>query len=56
MQLPLLFLGQTVEFNLEIVTCDHFSLLCFGVDYKRIVKMQETLRRVRVGSSREEGP
>jgi len=38
-----------VDFNLEIVTCDHFSSLCFGVDDERIVEMQETLEKSQGG-------
>ena len=48
-QLPLLFLGRAAEFNVEIVTCDHFSSQCFGVDDERIVEMQETVEKSQDG-------
>ena len=37
--------GRVVEFTLEIVTCDHFSSLCFGRDDGIIVEMQEALKK-----------
>ena len=48
-QLPLLFLGRAAEFSLEIVTCDHLSSQCFGVDDERIVEMQETVEKSQDG-------
>ena len=38
-----------MEFTLEIVTCDHFSSLCFGRDYEIIIKMQEALKKSKGG-------
>jgi hypothetical protein len=36
---------RVVEFTFEIVTCDHFSSLCFGRDDEVIDEMQETLKK-----------
>ncbi len=41
--------GHVVEFTLEIVTCDHFSSLCFGRDDEVIVEMQEALKKSQGG-------
>ena len=41
--------GRVVEFTLEIVTCDHFSSLCFGRDDEVIVEMQEALKKSQGG-------
>jgi hypothetical protein len=38
-----------VEFTLEIVTCDHFSSLCFGRDDEVIDEMQEALKKSQGG-------
>ena len=38
-----------VEFTLEIVTCDHFSSLCFGREDKVIVEMQEAVKKSQGG-------
>ena len=38
-----------VEFMLEIVTCDHFSSLCFGRNDKVIDEMQEALKKSQGG-------
>jgi hypothetical protein len=38
-----------VEFTLEIVTCNHFSSLCFGRDDEVIDEMQETLKKSQGG-------
>ncbi len=38
-----------VEFTLEIVTCDHFSSLCFGIEDEVIVEMQEALKKSQGG-------
>jgi hypothetical protein len=40
---------RVVEFTLEIVTCDHFSLLCFGREDEVIVEMQEALKKSQGG-------
>ena len=40
---------RVVEFTLEIVTCDHFSSLCFGRDDEVIVEMQEALKKSQGG-------
>jgi hypothetical protein len=40
---------RVVEFTLEIVTCDHFSSLCFGRDDEVIDEMQETLKKSQGG-------
>jgi hypothetical protein len=40
---------RVVEFTLEIVTCDHFSSLCFGRDYEIIIEMQEALKKSKGG-------
>ena len=34
---------------LEIITCDHFALLCFGREDKVIVEMQEALKKSQGG-------
>ncbi len=41
--------GRVVESKLEIVTCDHFSSLCFGINNERIVEMQEVLQKSQGG-------
>jgi hypothetical protein len=38
-----------VEFTLEIVTCDHFSSLCFGIKDEVIIEMQEALKKSQGG-------
>ena len=40
---------RVVEFTLEIVTCDHFSSLCFGRDDEVIDEMQEALKKSQGG-------
>jgi hypothetical protein len=40
---------RVVEFTLEIVTCNHFSSLCFGREDKVIVEMQEALKKSQGG-------
>jgi hypothetical protein len=40
---------RVVEFTLEIVTCHHFSSLCFGRDDKVIDEMQEALKKSQGG-------
>jgi hypothetical protein len=40
---------RVVEFTLEIVTCDHFSSLCFGRNDKVIDEMQEALKKSQGG-------
>ena len=40
---------HVVEFTLEIVTCNHFSSLCFGRDDKIIIEMQEALKKSQGG-------
>ena len=47
---------HVVEFTLEIVTCNHFSSLCFGREHKVIIEMHEALKNIQgVGFARE-GP
>ena len=40
---------SVVEFTLEIITCDHFSSLCFGREDKVIVEMQEAVKKSQGG-------
>jgi hypothetical protein len=40
---------RVVEFTLEIVTCNHFSSLCFGRDDEVIDEMQEALKKSQGG-------
>ena len=40
---------RVVEFTLEIVTCHHFSSLCYGRDDEIIVEMQEALKKSQGG-------
>jgi len=40
---------RVVEFTLKIVTCDHFSSLCFGRDDEVINEMQEALKKSQGG-------
>ena len=40
---------RVVEFTLEIITCDHFSSLCFGREDEVIVEMQEALKKSQGG-------
>ena len=40
---------HVVEFTLKIVTCDHFSLLCFGRKDEVIVEMQEAVKKSQGG-------
>jgi len=40
---------SVVEFTLEIITCDHFSSLCFGRDDQVIDEMQEALKKSQGG-------
>ena len=40
---------SVVEFTLEIVTCDHFSSLCFSRDDEVINEMQEALKKSQGG-------
>jgi hypothetical protein len=40
---------RVVEFTLEIVTCDHFSSLCFGRDDEVIDEMQDALKKSQGG-------
>ena len=46
---------RVVEFTLEIVTCDHFSLLCFGRDDEVIDEMQEALKKSQGGILKGKG-
>ena len=41
--------GSVVEFTLEIITCDHFSSLCFGREDEVIVEMQEAVKKSQGG-------
>ena len=41
--------GRVVEFTLEIITCDHFSSLCFGREDEVIVVMQEAVKKSQGG-------
>ena len=41
--------GQAVEFTLKIITCEHFSSLCFSKDDEIIVEMQEALKKSQGG-------
>jgi hypothetical protein len=40
---------RVVEFTLEIITCDHFSSLCFGREDEVIVEMQEAVKKSQGG-------
>ena len=41
--------GRVVEFKLQIITCDRFSSLCYGINDERIIKMQEALKKSQGG-------
>jgi hypothetical protein len=41
--------GEAVEFTLKIITCEHFSSLCFSKDDEIIVEMQEALKKSQGG-------
>jgi len=40
---------SVVEFTLKIITCDHFSSLCFGREDEVIVEMQEAVKKSQGG-------
>ncbi len=41
--------GKVVELNLEISTCDHFSLLFHKIDEEKIVEMEEMIKKSQGG-------